>query len=189
VLRHALVCTAWCRDRREAFVRMLCWCDRTVWLTARLHVLCAQWDVPGMYRLMWGWLDVFDGGVFVGHEWHFRTGLDHMSCLMGMAFAAVSPHLSSWLEAWEKSSVPSWASAVVKTIVAGTLVVATLMWAVPFGNLPKTQYNLAHPFFVLLPITTYIVLRNISVTVRSYHVPIFAWLGTITLETYLMQVR
>ena len=61
------------------------------------------------------------------------------------------------------------------------------MWAWPFGNLPKTQYNLGHPFFVLFPIVTYIFLRNISPTMRSYHVKIFAWLGTITLETYLMQ--
>ncbi len=63
------------------------------------------WDIPGVFKLMWGWLDLVDGGLFVAHEWHFRTGLDHMSALMGMAFAAVSPHLSLWLEAWEKKSI------------------------------------------------------------------------------------
>jgi hypothetical protein len=63
-----------------------------------------------------------------------------------------------WLESWEKKNVTSTQAAVVKGTVAAVFVAATLAWAIPFGNLPKNQYNLAHPFFVLLPITTYCLL-------------------------------
>ena len=38
-----------------------------------------------------------------------------------------------------------------------------------------------------LPITAYIVLRNISSTARRYYMHFFAWLGKITLETYIAQ--
>ncbi len=38
-----------------------------------------------------------------------------------------------------------------------------------------------------LPITIYIVLRNISSTARRYYMHFFAWLGKITLETYIAQ--
>jgi hypothetical protein len=123
------------------------------------------WDISGVFHLLWGWLDLVDGGMFVGHEWHFRTGLDHFSALMGMAFAAVSPQFSMWLESWEKKNVSSRHAALVKGVVSVALVIATLLWAVPFAALPKNQYNLAHPFFVILPITTYCLLvRSIRIS-------------------------
>jgi hypothetical protein len=124
-------------------------------LVATFVAIYLVWDISGVFHLLWGWLDLVDGGMFVGHEWHFRTGLDHFSALMGMAFAAVSPQFSMWLESWEKKSVSAAHATMVKGTVAVALIAATLMWAVPFGNLPKNQYNLAHPFFVILPITTY----------------------------------
>ena len=139
-----------------------------VTLAVTFAAIYVVWDISGVFHLLWGWLDLVDGGLFVGHEWHFRTGLDHFSALMGMAFAAVTPQFSAWLESWEKKNISTMQAAVVKGAVCLALVAATLLWAVPFAALPKNQYNLAHPFFVILPITTYCLLVRTRPAARCY---------------------
>ena len=32
------------------------------------------------------------------HEWHFRTGLDHYSALLGMLFALNYPTTTAWIK-------------------------------------------------------------------------------------------
>lgn len=120
------------------------------------------------------------------HEWHFRTFLDHYSTLFGIAFAAHSPRLAEWLTRAE--ALPRWRRAVAKGSLALLVIVPAVTW-VSYILLPldKFSYNALHPYFVVVPITAYLVLRNLTPTLRGYHVELFRRFGTTTLETYVMQ--
>eukprot|EP01137_Pigoraptor_chileana_P004733 Opistho-2@46760 len=53
--------------------------------------------------------------------------------------------------------------------------------------LPKLDFNEWHPYTAWMPILVYIPLRNATPWLRAYHSEVLAWLGKITLETYLAQ--
>ncbi|KAJ4244577.1 hypothetical protein NW762_014433 [Fusarium torreyae] len=44
-----------------------------------------------------------------------------------------------------------------------------------------------HPYISFVPVTTFIVLRNIASPIRNYHSKAMAWLGRCSLETYILQ--
>ena len=51
----------------------------------------------------------------------------------------------------------------------------------------KYAYNRMHPFISWMPILGFIILRNSHSLLRAYHSTLFAWIGQISLETYILQ--
>ena len=119
------------------------------------------------------------------HEWHFRSGLDHYSAIFGMAFAINFPALVSWFARVEKLSTVQ--NVCIKGFVIAALAMAFFMWTRTVFTLPKLEYNQMHPYFFWIPLLFYVMVRNSSTYIRTFHSNLLAQMGKITLETYLLQ--
>lgn len=61
------------------------------------------------------------------------------------------------------------------------------VWYIHIYTLPKLEYNAVHPYTSWIPITGFLILRNITPTLRLNSLGLYGWLGCITLETYVGQ--
>lgn len=118
-------------------------------------------------------------------EWYFRSGLDRYVWIYGMICAYFHPHVSRALDYLDGlATMPKYAART--GIVAVCAAVAVPYYHHVF-SLPKFQYNVLHPFTSWIPITLWILLRNLLPTMRLKHLRLYGWLGCITLETYISQ--
>jgi len=150
-----------------------------------LGVIFLIWDVPGVFPVLWApfrWLVDYKGSL---HEWTFRSGLDHLVWIPGMMTAFAHPTVDAWLERLD--TMPFKTQYGIKTLVVTACLVVGWVWYEEVFVHPKKVYNGMHPYTSFVPITLYIILRNISSRLRCYHLGLFAWMGKITLETYISQ--
>ena len=119
------------------------------------------------------------------HEWLFRSSLDHYSTFVGMLCAYFHPNLEKTLHCikgkqFEKITVVS---------VVFALLSLNYIWYSKVFVLQKYDYNKLHPYTSWIPIVSYIVLRNINPWLRRHHMNLFAYLGKMSLETYIAQLH
>ena len=146
------------------------------------------WEFPVIFNAVWSFLptnEIVGAQSGTRHEWHFRSGLDHYSAIFGMAFAINFPALVSWFARVEKLSKAQ--SISIKGFVIAALAIAFFIWARTVFVLPKLEYNQLHPYFFWVPLLFYVMVRNSSAYIRTFHSDLLAQMGKITLETYLLQ--
>lgn len=168
----------------------------TVGVTVKMAIMTAIcafiWDVPGVFGYVWAPLtflaqyhDPANTKRPIMHEWEFRSFLDHFIWIVGMITAFNHPNVDAWMVRID--SYPRLQSFAAKLGVLGALCFAMYLYVVNVFNLPKKEYNALHPYTSLIPITIYVVGRNIFPLWRRYHMHLFEYLGKITLETYIGQ--
>lgn len=126
------------------------------------------------------------------HEWMFRAGLDHYATLLGMLLAYFHPNLESLLmysESVKLNRKQYTFYLIIKIVIAFCFVMLSFAWVKHIFVLDKYQYNALHPYFSFIPLFTYIYLRNLFPSLRTKYMHLFAWLGKITLETYISQLH
>ena len=149
-------------------------------------------DVPGVGEIVFTpfkFILAFRGSL---HEWLFRCGLDHYATLLGMLCAYNHPNFEKLLGFFDKDHVTLKNKITMhgtKAVMCVTSFAILLIWYKNVYVLGKYDYNKLHPYTSFIPLLCFIFLRNISSNLRHRYVVLFAWLGKITLETYISQLH
>ncbi|GFR46084.1 hypothetical protein Agub_g7569 [Astrephomene gubernaculifera] len=152
------------------------------------------WDIKSVFYAIWrpflwlvGYVDPRKPAEEQDplHEWYFRSSLDRYIWIYGMLCALMHPMASAILSYIDE--LPTLKRISVRSAILTACGAAGYVYYSTVYTLPKVQYNAVHPYTSWIPITLWIIVRNMTPSLRIYHLRLYGWLGCITLETYISQ--
>ena len=111
-------------------------------------------------------------------EWRFRVALDmhivHVGMLAAVAYVRFRNHLDL-------------TPRLHQLCIATCLLTLPLYWWFASTWTDKYAFNRWHPYLSPFPILAFVVLRNSTSRLRSFHSSTWAWVGRCSLETFTLQ--
>uniref|UniRef100_A0A061S981 Acetyltransferase-related family protein n=1 Tax=Tetraselmis sp. GSL018 TaxID=582737 RepID=A0A061S981_9CHLO len=161
-------------------------------IVACVAVVAVVWEFKPVFYTVWApfrWLvrytDPRRPGDDEMHEWFFRSGLDRYIWVHGMLCGFLHPYMDSAMNKLDSMGVLM--RYLVRAAVLAACGLVLMAWYSHIYVLPKLEYNAIHPYTSWIPITVWMIARNILPRMRVVSLGIFGWLGCITLETYIGQ--
>lgn len=145
---------------------LMTWFMKTSWILEDLFALLKQF-----FRINWS-----------AKEWNFRVSLDLWIVYFGM-LAALGYIKFRELRLGDH---PRWPMVQRVSLVVSGLI---LLWYFGFelSQPDKFRYNIWHPYIAVLPVGAFVALRNANVKLRGASSRVFAFIGTCSLETFILQ--
>ncbi|KAJ7125661.1 O-acetyltransferase [Mycena crocata] len=160
--------------------------DRTPFLVCKLLLSASL--VACFMRQSWP-LDTIFGALhrlfrvnWSAREWNFRVSLDLYIVYVGQ-FAALAATKIREYRLTEHAYWPMFSKVAIG--VSAMILCWFFPWELHQGS--KFIYNGWHPWVSWLPVLAFVVLRNASGTLRSASSRAFAFIGTCSLETFIIQ--
>ncbi|OSX67336.1 hypothetical protein POSPLADRAFT_1072296 [Postia placenta MAD-698-R-SB12] len=160
--------------------------DRTVFLVCKIFLsmgvvtwfMSEQWLLDTIFEF----LKRTCGIHWSAREWAFRVNLDLWIVYIGMFTALAVMKIREH----RLTDHPQW-PLIVKASAGASGIVLLWFFAFELYQPDKFAYNLWHPYISFLPIAAFVVLRNANVILRSASSRMFAFIGTCSLETFIIQ--
>lgn len=116
-------------------------------------------------------------------EFAFRLRLDQWIVYIGMFSALAVKRLKEPLHSLDDRSwrKVQWAAIITSIGLCVFYILAELMFD------KKAEYNEYHSILSIFMLLGFIILRNSTPTLRSYTSSFWCWIGTFSLETFLLQ--
>lgn len=160
--------------------------ERAIFLLGKIaisaSIVAILHATPFVIEPLFGFLETACNIHWSASEWRFRVNLDILIVYVGM-IAAV---LYGKLQDMRITDHPKW-----PWIHRGGLTVCGLglVWFFAFelSRRDKFAYNDLHPFVSIIPIVAFVLLRNATPVLRAASSKFFAFIGTCSLETYILQ--
>ena len=152
--------------------------------------------IPGILELLNFFLHLTCAITWNMTEWRFRTFLDMYIVYIGMMIAALYNRRTrlEFGAATPNNNIDrilqltTTYSRIFKTLtVPASLILLPGFWTLTRRSPNKEDYNWWQPFISLIPILSFVTLRNSHRILRNHHSTLFAWLGRCSLETYVLQ--
>jgi N-acetylneuraminate 9-O-acetyltransferase len=137
---------------------------------------------PAPLDVLFGLLEVACNIHWDAPEWRFRVNLDVFIVYAGM-LTAIAYGKSRELRI---TSHPKWTWIHRSTL---TLSGVGLIWFFFFEltRRDKFEYNSWHPFVSAIPVVAFVLLRNATPVLRASSSWLYAFVGTCSLETFILQ--
>ncbi|GFR46609.1 hypothetical protein Agub_g8221 [Astrephomene gubernaculifera] len=166
------------------------------WMLTKLLLSVAlvyvTWDVKRVFTALWspltwllGYSDPRKPTQDPLHEWYFRSSLDRYVWIYGMLCAWIHPQVAAFFKFVDDQ--PAVRRFALRSFILAACGGAGYWYYSRIYVLPKYEYNVVHPYTSWIPITLWIVVRNMTPSLRLHHLRLYGWLGCITLETYISQ--
>ncbi|KDQ20538.1 hypothetical protein BOTBODRAFT_26553 [Botryobasidium botryosum FD-172 SS1] len=160
--------------------------DRTAFVI--LKILASMAIVTWLFSEPWILQGLFDilARFFNIHwsakEWTFRVTLDLWIVYAGMLTAIAYIKIREL----RLTDHPRWPLAQRASII---LSAAAMLWFFFFELMQpsKFTYNAYHPYISIIPVLAFVVLRNANPILRSASSRLFCFIGTCSLETFILQ--
>ncbi|KAF7727049.1 hypothetical protein EC973_008096 [Apophysomyces ossiformis] len=161
--------------------------NKTPWfILGKIVIACTVSSLiihyPGVLETAFTTLEYFFNIHWNVTEWRFRLGLDAWIVYAGMLTAYANIKFSEH----KLNEHPLWPRAKQMSAAISVFALVWYFWY-ELTRADKIEYNKTHPYISWIPILAFIVLRNATVWLRNTYSQFFAFIGRISLETFIGQ--